>query len=113
MAGSELPVHPIGIIESEIRRELEIGQSFVESGLMPENNRRKVEVKHVLQRRRNFRFHPGYELIPVPQQGILKDPAPHNLTVFKAEPYEMTDKCLMNNINLFVTFIFELYKSLI
>ena len=93
-----MPVHPIGIIESEIRRELEIGQSFVESSPMPENNRRKVEVKHVLQRRRNFRFHPGYELIPVPQQGILKDPAPHNLTVLKAEPYEMTDKYLMNNI---------------
>ena len=83
LAGSELPIQPIGKIEQEIEEILNSDQSFVESGPMPESNRRKIDVRHVLGRRPDYKWHPGYELVPLPQPGILKDTPPHNLVIFK------------------------------
>ena len=94
MAGSELPIQPIGRIESMIHGLVETGQSFYKSHSLDEKNRKKIELKHVLQTRRNSNNHPGYKLIPHPLPGVLKQPPPHNVTVFKAELYEITFKYL-------------------
>ena len=87
LAGSELPIHPLGIIEYTINNTLGIEHSFVWSNPMPENERRFIEFKHELNLESTIELQ-GHEsrYVQIPREVpgmIKKDPPPLNLTIFK------------------------------
>ena len=86
LAGSELPIQPIGKIESTIRRELGMGLSFASSHPLPKHERSRIELKHELKSNSRFLNFLGgfrYDKVPVPINGIKKESPPYDLTVFK------------------------------
>ena len=80
LAGSELAIHPIGIIESKIKGALGNERSFVWSKPMPENIRKRIEFKHELNLESTDEFHgreSRYVQDPRRVPGMLKkDPRP-------------------------------------